>query len=86
MNFAENYYITWFIKLSFRTNFRKPFRDLPDTFRDSVVSAFLNLFVFSPFGKCVYGHQMSPGSQIALFGKCTPDTFRLPSGFYLGLI
>ena len=78
MRLDKNYYITWFIKLPVRTNFPKPFRDLPDTFRDSVVSAFPRFFLFSPFGKCVYGHQVSPGSQIALFGKCS---FWIPSGF-----
>ena len=45
MRFARNSYITWFLKLSFRVDFRKPFRDLPDTFRDSAFSHFLFFFV-----------------------------------------
>ena len=46
MRFARNSYITWFLKLSFRVHFRKPFRDLPDTFRDSAFSHFLCFLCF----------------------------------------
>ena len=28
--------------------------------------------------ECIHSHQMGPGSQITLFGKCT---FRIPSGY-----
>ena len=38
MKFAKNSYITFFLKLPFRRSFRKPFWDLPDTFRDSALS------------------------------------------------
>ena len=38
MRFVKKSHITLFPKLPFRLNFRKPFRNLPDTFRDSAVS------------------------------------------------
>jgi hypothetical protein len=74
MRFDRNSYITLFSKLSFRVYFRKPFRDLPDTFRDAVFS--LTLFCWCFF--CCRSRQASPGSRIALFGKCS---FLIPSGF-----
>ena len=73
MRFATNSYITWFSKLSSRVYFRKPFQDLPDTFRDAAFSPFLYFCIFF-----THSRQMSPGSRIALFGKCS---FRIPSGF-----
>ena len=44
MRFAKNSYITSFLKLPFRRSFRKPFRDLSDTFRDSAFFTFCVLF------------------------------------------
>ena len=85
MRFARNPYITWFPKLSFRVYFQKLFRDLLDTFRDTALSFFSLFFLpktssnlFRGMGRCVHSHQMGPGSQIILFGKCS---CRIPSGF-----
>ena len=54
MRFARNSYITWFLKLSFRVAFRKPFRDLPDTFRDAVFLKHVTLLQKKSTNKLVF--------------------------------
>ena len=75
MRFAENYDITLFIKFSSRTNFRKPFWDLPDTFWDTPLSLKQK--------QKQKNRQMIPNSGISFLGKCS---FWIPSGFLPDLI
>ena len=78
MRFARNSYITLLPKLSFRACIQKPFRDLPDTFWDTALSSLFCFLFLNPQKTSIYSRHMSPGSRIALFGKCS---FRIPSGF-----
>ena len=81
MRFARNSYITWFSKLSFRVYFRKPFRDLPDTFRDAAFSFFFVFVVFFMFSIIIIISMVAKQAltlEWQLFGKCS---FWIPSGF-----